>query len=211
MKDNLIKPEWIRLAKENLSWLMYFVLILVSWYFLRNDVVKMDEFVHMRQITGLSSGNFQHDPFLTTVKGFHWIMAGLHYLTDSIASLRLLNAMFGFASVFIFLGCWRIVSPNSEEARVWQFAFLPILLPYSFLVYTDTLALTIVMLGFYFCLRQKYLLGILILVLSMGVRQNSIIWLLAAPTFAWCFHNPDFYRLTRLLSLEAWKDYALKT
>jgi alpha-1,2-glucosyltransferase len=144
-----------------------------------------DEVDHFAQIALFRRGEFRIlSDYLTTIPGYHALVAALLRLAgaDSLAAARTLNALFGLLAAAGFHAVRRRAWPGTETIATAQFLALPILAPLFFLVYTDVLALALVLWATWATLARRHALSALLLVLLLGVRQHEVVWtvLLAA-------------------------------
>jgi alpha-1,2-glucosyltransferase len=139
-----------------------------------------DEIYHYAQIHLFRHGDFRVlDTYLTTIPGFHAVMAGLLWLLgglDSLGAARALNALIGLIAVAGFHALRRRIWPGTETLASAQFLALPILAPLFFLVYTDVLALALIVWATVATLAQRHRLAALALVGGVLVRQSDVVW-----------------------------------
>ncbi|WP_375591687.1 hypothetical protein [Chitiniphilus eburneus] len=172
---------------KKLGWLypyalLYFFFIIVAFYF--PDVAPMaDEGIHLNQIERIYSGDFSVHPALTTIPGYHWLMALLTMPFDHIGVVlvRRLNAFLALGTVTILMMLTYQVRKAVCASRLTQLVFLPIALPFYFLIYTDSLSLMLILLCLSLGLSQRLFLAAVVGTLSIGVRQNNIVWLAMMP------------------------------
>ena len=105
--------------------------------------------------------------------------------SESITFLRGTNLVLGAGCIVLFSWCHRVLESGGSGERIAQFAVFPIIFPYFFVIYTDIPSLFVVLAGLWLCLRERYALGCLALALSLGVRQNNIVWVVAIPLLCW--------------------------
>lgn len=148
-----------------------------------------DEIAHYGQINRFDHGDFRIAlQYLTMVPGYHALMAAILWTLDlrSLDAARLLNALLGLGTIGAFHLARSALWSRSAAAATLQFALLPILLPYDFLVYTDVLALGLVLAALAATLRDRHLLAGLVMVGALCVRQTSVVWLpLLAAIAVW--------------------------
>ena len=147
-----------------------------------NKELLVDEYTHYHQIINFRDKNFYVLEDLTTIPGYHLVMAvvSLAINHDSIRFFRVVNGFFGIASSVIFLSLFKEINHHISVERLIQYSLLPILFPFHFLIYTDTLSLLLVLSGIYLALEKRFNLSGFVLFLSLLVRQNNIIWLFLA-------------------------------
>ncbi len=145
-----------------------------------------DEQLHVKQILHFFDGHFRVDPNLAMIPGYHLAMAGLARLLDdsSLPALRACNAVFGLLSIAVFALILKRIHHRISPQRVVAYAFFPILTPFFFLVYTETLSLLLVLVGLHLGLTRRYVVAGLICLLSMLIRQSNIVWLVMVPIVA---------------------------
>ncbi len=141
--------------------------------------LRGDELYHYAQIQLFRHGDFRLlDTYLTTLPGYHAAVAGLLALggLDSLASARIVNAAFGLLALAAFHAVRRRAWPGTETLATAQLMALPILAPYFFLVYTDVLALALVLGATAASLSRRHLLAAVALLGALAVRQNNVAW-----------------------------------
>jgi alpha-1,2-glucosyltransferase len=139
-----------------------------------------DERVHYAQIDFFDHGVFRVGrDYFAMLPGYHLTMAALLYGTGlrSLAAVRIFNAVFGLAAIAAFHLLRKRVWPEGAGAATLQFALLPILFPFDFLVYTDVLALALVLGAAAATVGKRHVLSGLLMLAAMGLRQSSAIWL----------------------------------
>jgi alpha-1,2-glucosyltransferase len=139
-----------------------------------------DELYHYAQIHLFRHGDFRVlDTYLTTIPGYHAMIATLLWLAgglDSLGAARALNALIGLVAAAGFHALRRRLWPGTETLASAQFLALPILTPLFFLVYTDVLALALVIWATVATLAQRHRLSALALVGVVLVRQSDVVW-----------------------------------
>ena len=161
-----------------------------------------DEVYHYAQIQQFLHGHLDGaDTHLSTIPGYHAVMAALLWLTglDSLWSARAINSAFGLLAIGGFYCLRRGLWPGTENLATAQFVVLPIVVPFFFLVYTDVFALALVLWAGVAAFGGRYWTSSAIMLLDMVVRQNDVVWvgllalLCALP-------------ILRQAGLEAWRD-----
>jgi alpha-1,2-glucosyltransferase len=150
-----------------------------SYLYIQNAELFGDEKVHYPQIKKFINKDFTLHPKITTIPGYHAILALFAYIfnVSSIASTRLLSLIFSIASIPIFFLLSLKICKESSVIKTLQYCFFPILFPFFFLLYTDMPSLLMILISFYFLLNQKYKLAGIMGILSLFIRQNNIVWL----------------------------------
>lgn len=162
-------------------------------------VALVDEPVHYGQIDLFDHGDFRlFKPFLTMLPGYHALVSALLWAMDwrSLAGARFVSALIGLCAIGAFhlarRRVWDAENASNAAVTTLQFALLPILLPYDFLVYTDVLALALVLAATAATLSGRHLLGGALMIASMTVRQTNVVWLpLLAGMALWPLRQRD--------------------
>jgi alpha-1,2-glucosyltransferase len=138
-----------------------------------------DEIHHYRQIRGFCDGDFTPNPRITTIPGYHLVSALVGRLTGdcSLEQMRRVNAVIGALSVAAFFAAVRAARSHVAVARTLQYFFLPVLLPYHFLVYADSISLLANLATVALLLRGRFVLAGLAGSLAILVRQTNVVWL----------------------------------
>ena len=151
--------------------------------------LRGDELYHYAQIHLFRHGEFRLlDRYLTTIPGFHAAVAGAMAACglDSPGAARAINAGFGLIAAAGFHALRRRLWPGTETIATAQFVALPILAPLFFLVYTDVLALALILWSTVAALAGRHALAALALFGVVLVRQNDVVWAaFVAALVAW--------------------------
>ena len=155
---------------------LYVVAIVVMRH---RPVMFTDELDHYSQIALFRHGDFRVlTLYLTTIPGYHALVAAILWVcgATSLNAARLVNAAFGLAAAAGFHALRRQVWPGTETIATAQFLVLPILVPLFFIVYTDALALALIVWAAWATLGHRYYLCALLLSMLVCVRQNEVVW-----------------------------------
>jgi alpha-1,2-glucosyltransferase len=138
----------------------------------------VDEIYHQQQIARFLRGDISLEPMISTLPGYHMVVAGIAYILrrDSISDLRSINLGLSVLSALVFYLLTFLTYGEYKPLKLFQYLFFPVLFPFFFLVYTDTFSLLLVMLGFSFVNLKKYNLSAIVGLISIVVRQNNIVW-----------------------------------
>lgn len=138
-----------------------------------------DEIHHYRQIRSFCDGDFTLNPRITTIPGYHIVSALVGRVTGDCSAqrMRLVNTVIGALSVVAFFLAVRAAGSQVRVARTLQYFFLPILLPYHFLIYADSISLLANLLTIALLLRGRFALAGLAGSLAILVRQTNVVWL----------------------------------
>ena len=179
-------------------------LFVVGLLAMRHRGVYTDELNHYAQIQLFLRGEFRiFTLYLTTIPGYHAIVAGILKITggDSLDAARLVNAGFSLIAVTGFFALRRKLWPGTETLATAQLLVLPILVPLFFLVYTDVLALALLLWATFATIAGRHWLAAALLVVLVSVRQNEIVWAgLLCALAAW--------PLVRAQGMRAWRKAA---
>ncbi|MEO7063556.1 MAG: hypothetical protein ABI082_07285 [Dokdonella sp.] len=137
-----------------------------------------DEVEHFAQIHLFLRGDWRLIESLTTIPGYHIVSAALLWMfgADSLAAARLVNAAFGLFAIAGFHALRRQVWPKTETLATAQFAALPIVVPFFFVVYTDVLALALLLWATFATLKGRHWFSAVLLAALVCVRQNEVVW-----------------------------------
>lgn len=141
--------------------------------------VAADEGVHGMQIVNLAEGRYRLAEGLTVIPGYHVVLMLLADLTGARSStaVRALSALVSLPAIPVFYLMVRRLQPRFAAVATLQFAFLPVLFPFFFLLYTDGLSLLLVLLSVLLVLRGHRLAAAGVAILAVLVRQTNIICL----------------------------------
>lgn len=137
-----------------------------------------DEADHYAQIALFLRGRWELWPPLTTIPGYHFATALLARLAGdpSLDSARWINAAYGLVAIAGFHALRRRLWPGTETLATAQFMLLPILAPLFFVVYTDVLALALLLWAAWAAIAHRFWLSTVLMTLLVGVRQHEIVW-----------------------------------
>lgn len=159
-------------------------LVLLDTVLIHRETIHLprygDEGHHLRQILLFCHGEWRSDPKQATIPGFHLATALIARAVGADCTMetaRTINTGFGLLSVLVFLLAVRRLGSTQPGARTLQYHLLPILLPYQFLVYTDTLSLLLVLASLVLLLRGSWTGAGLVGSVSILVRQSNVAWL----------------------------------
>ncbi len=132
------------------------VLVVVGhWLFLRVALVG-DEPIHLAQVLRFVRGEGGMHPWLTTFPTFHWLASWIVRAlgSESTSTVRLASTMLG---IMVLPAAWFVARARFDgavsRARTFGVAFLPILVPYFFFIYTDAAALAALLV----CWRSRHI------------------------------------------------------
>lgn len=155
--------------------LLYLAAILA----LRHRGKFTDEVEHFSQIHLFLRG----DPriltdHLTMIPGYHALVAAVLWTfgSESLDAARLVDVGFAIVAAAGFQSLRRALWPGTESIATAQLLVLPIFAPFFFLVYTDTLALALLIWATLFCVREQHWRAAAALTALVCVRQHEVLW-----------------------------------
>ena len=162
---------------QRLSLLFIPVLLGASFLIARTMELRVDEENHLSQIQNYVAGNFITNS--TASGGFHFAAAIFAWLTGYSGkdSIRLFALLVSGATILTFRTLVKSFEPQASTVRTLQFVLFPLLFPFWFLIYTDVLALLLLLLAILAVTRDRFHLTGVTMVLSMAVRQTYVVWL----------------------------------
>jgi alpha-1,2-glucosyltransferase len=159
------------------------LLVLVSTYLVHQQISRVgrygDERHHLRQIESFCDGRLELYGKLTTIPGYHVLAAltGRALGGCSLEVARGVNTVFGLVSVLVFLLAARRAGSERPLLRTLQYFFLPILLPYYFLAYTDVSSVLLILVSLWLLVSKRPRAAGFVGDASLLVRQNNVAWL----------------------------------
>ena len=188
---------------QRLSLLFIPVLLGSCFLIARTMELRVDEENHLSQTQNYLAGNY-----VTTSAagvGFHLAAAIFAWLTGSSGkeSIRLFALLVSAATILTFRSLVKAFEPQASTVRTLQFVLFPLLFPFWFLIYTDVLALLLLLLAVMALTRERFPLTGILMILAMAVRQTSVVWLamLAVWTAVVNFAGPLRQLVRRSMSL----------
>ena len=169
----------------------------------RGMAAYSDEGHHLRQIRAFCAGDFALDRKITMLPGYHLVGAGLGRLVGdcSLATLRRVNACLGLLSAAAFYFAARATPTRWPALRMLQYFLMPVILPYHFLVYTDTVSL-LLLAAVGLLLRGASVAAGLVICASLLFRQTNVVWLGLVALYVLWVEGPE--RRPRELARRLW-------
>jgi alpha-1,2-glucosyltransferase len=151
----------------------------IGFAFFSDHGQSVDENIHFDQIVRLASGDWSLNPVLTTLPGFHAMVAAPIWAAGGATTfhVRLVVFLLSLATIGVFHALSVVLQPEHAGTRTLQFALLPILFPQFFFIYTDVTSLLFVLLMMLAAAHRRYRVAGVLGLLSCLVRQNNVIWL----------------------------------
>ncbi|MEP6484169.1 MAG: hypothetical protein ABJB01_06940 [Rudaea sp.] len=182
----------------------------------------IDEYFHYAQVTLFYSGFWRVVPQLTTIPGYHAVVALILRVVgnDHLDTARFVHASLCLIAIAGFFALRRRLWPGTETAATAQFVVLPIMAPLLFVVYTDVPAVALLLWATWAVVSGRSFLSALLLCLLVLVRQHEIVlgaflvFLAARPPNGWrqlpkawreSFHRAWPFALPLLLFFAFWR------
>lgn len=178
-------------SRIRLAWAGFAFLYLAMAYLAAGAKPIVDEVAHYVHINRFDHGDFRIAwDILTVLPGYHALSAAVLWITDqrTLAAARLLNAVYGLLAIGAFHWMRKNAFGKAELAATLQFALLPILLPYDFMVYTDVLSLAFVLAAGAATLGRRDVVSGMLMIGALCIRQTNVVWL---PLYAWLALSRD--------------------
>ncbi|MEO7430702.1 MAG: hypothetical protein ABIR62_01380 [Dokdonella sp.] len=140
---------------------------------------RSDEIFHFEQIRQFLTGQLHGpDTHLSTIPGYHALVAAVMWVVrqDSLGTARLITALIGLTAVAAFHRLRSNLWSNDTGLAAAQLVALPILVPFFFLVYTDALALALVLWATVAAFGGRHWLAVGLLSVDIFVRQTDVVW-----------------------------------
>jgi alpha-1,2-glucosyltransferase len=146
----------------------------------RDVPLLLDEGNHYERIRALREGDAMRVRHASCPHTYHIVLAGLSAALgiDSPDETRLLSLLLGLPCVPLAFAVVRKLGPEGAALRTAQLFFLPVLLPFFFLLYSDTLGLLLVLLALFLALEGCAWGGALASMVAMLVRPTLLCWTL---------------------------------
>lgn len=199
--SNLTKKQWVFVFFLGLAFSLWLFVLFFG------NKQYADEYAHNRQIRWFLKGNYGLLSDLTTIPGYHVVIAIFSkiYNHPSLIKLRAISFSLSSISILVFYLISRKFKHKDSLTRTLQFVFLPISFFYFPLLYTDIFSLLMVLLAFYFAIKKQYKLSAFFSLTSLLVRQNNIIWVF----FTWIYEYVSTFGFS--ISRKNVADYLKKT
>jgi alpha-1,2-glucosyltransferase len=179
-----------------------FLVLVVAFFVFSDNEPRWDERAHWRQIELFVQRDWSMEPSITTLPGYHALIALAAWLTHSarLPTVRLVQFQIALATIVTFFFLARRRDASCATPKTLQFVFLPLLFPLFFMVYTDVASLGFVLLTALAASAGRYPAAGVLGLASCLVRQNNIVW--AALAFAQAYvADHGWRRPSRLSSL----------
>ena len=139
-----------------------------------------DEYVHFDQVRRFltGEGGILRDT-LTTIPVYHWLVMFAMKLTgaESLGAARAISGLSALLAIAGFVRLRRAVLGRDDRLGGTQFALLPLMAPFAFLVYTDIPSLAAMLWATDASVRGRHTRAAALLVVAIGMRQNNVYWL----------------------------------
>lgn len=192
-----------REEKKNEYWVLGFLLVaLLMWVsiiFLGSSKY-VDESDHIRQIHRFMNGNYHVMSSITTVPGYHAVIAIVASMfgNPSPEQIRLISLVFSLLSIRIFYLSAKKLGAKDPYTRTLQYVFLPVSFVYFPLLYTDIFSLLLILAVLYFALSKRYTVSALFSLAALAVRQNNVVWIAFFWFYTYILENGFSFSLKKI-------------
>jgi len=137
-----------------------------------------DESSHVKAMRAIASGDFGLHPELPMFPGYHWIVVVVSRpFGVDLSIARLTSLGFAIGGTLLYSATRRRMAGDDQLAPL-RFAWLPLLLPFTALAYTDVPSVVLVLGAVWAATRDRPLESALWLAAACAVRQTNVIWAL---------------------------------
>jgi len=168
-----------RVYWQALALLLGLAVLLAEFKFMSGAPLLSDESFNFRQVSRFINRDFSMEPGMNVIPGYHALVSLVLFVfhKSGVFSARFVSFVISVLSIAIFYLLTGKIYPRPSLTRTLQYTFLPILFPFFSLVYTDILALLLVLVALYLVLWKRYTLAGVVGILSVLARTNNIAWL----------------------------------
>ncbi len=188
-------------SRRTLGWIALACAWLAMLAFAVHGRVIGDEAVHWPQVQRFLHGDYRvFEQWLTNVPGYHWLATALLWPlgVDGLGWGRALGGVFVLACLLAMHRIRLALHPADAQRTAAQLFFLPVLLVYGWLAYTDVPALAFLLGALLATLHGRHRLSAVLLLGSMAMRQNQVLWAAFLASYAaWPLLARDGWRVWR--------------
>lgn len=175
----------IILNKRNIIGIIFFLeiifLLSVFYWIIKDANVFVDESDYYRSIIQIihKEDILQAITRSSVLPGYVIIISFFMKIfgSYSLASARLITAIFSFFSIIIFFFIAKKLNNKFVYIKTLQYVLFPLIYPFFFLVYTDIFSLVLVLASFLLLLNKKYAFSGILALISVLIRQDNIFWI----------------------------------
>lgn len=183
---NMIRFSALR-SRIHLAWVALTCAWLATLILAVGGSLIGDEWVHWHQIQRFVRGDYRvFDEWLTNIPGYHWLLTAMlvPFGVESLAWVRAITALMTLLCGVSFFLIRRQLHPADAARATAQFLFLPSMFVYGYMAYTDVPALMFLLAAMLATLRERHLLSAVLLLCSMAIRQNNVLWVVFLALYA---------------------------
>jgi len=146
-----------------------------------------DEFGHhLYAIQQFYEGDWSRPEHLPMLPAYHALAAvTARVFGANLLVLRGLSAVMMIGAIFFFDGALRRRGVVHRGHALLHFAWLPLLLPFSVMVYTESASMLCLAAAIYLQSRRRLQLSAMALLLACLVRQSNMVWVVFLAVLAW--------------------------
>ena len=172
-------PFASRRSRVQLGVLCLALVWIAMWFLGWTTIPHSDEWLHYYQSLYFSRGNYEvYVGTLTNIPTYHfWLSTLMRMLGfEALGAARVINSLYGLAGLLALFHIRRALQMPDALRATAQLMFLPPLFVFFFIVYTDVLALSLILAGLLACLRGRHGWAALAILVATAVRQPSVLW-----------------------------------
>lgn len=134
---------------------------------------------HLPIVNQIRSGQAIGPKLPAMFLGYHFTLGYASRWTgiESLQGLRAITTFMSWLSILVFFAACRKLNGEAAWLRSMQFLLMPLVFPFSFLVYTDVFSLGVLLAALFFFLTHRLWLAGACGGLSLLVRQTNLYWL----------------------------------
>lgn len=159
--------------------------VAIAWYLLWyllfshfHPLPLVDEMDHQQVISGILRGNADLSR-LPMLPGYHWLIAICSAIPGaSLGFSRFLTFLISTMTILLYVSIPRQQDGRTSKRSPLLLAFLPILFPYTAMVYTDAVALFFLVGAIWAQTRRHYVLSGISAMVACLVRQSNMLWVI---------------------------------
>src|SRR3989338_700703 len=187
---------------NSLILILLFAFLIFLFSFIQNRPLYDDEPGSYDQIKIYLNRRWEISEGFSKFPGFPFAIANLSLLINKtdISNLRAINFLFALASIVIFYLINLELDAENGVIKTVMFAFLPVLFPYQFLLYTENISNFTLLLAFYLTVRKKFFASGIFSIISVSVRQINIIWLVFIFFYIYLNNTKQYLNIGNFIS-----------
>lgn len=147
---------------------------------------------HLHAIRQFYEGDWSRPEHLPMFPAYHAVAAvAARVFGANLLVLRGLSAVMMIGAVVFFDAALRRRGVKHRGYALLHFAWLPLLLPFSVMVYTESASMLCLAAAIYLQSRRQLQLSALALLFACLVRQSNVVWVVLLAVLAWTEHGRE--------------------